>query len=82
MPLDRTFTYAVGEVTPAVGARVLVPFGGQRLMGVVVRVHDVTPGEDVEVKPVQTVMDVGPLLDGGDAEAWVLGGGVLLRAAG
>ena len=63
MPLDRTFTYAVGEVTPAVGARVLVPFGGQRLMGVVVRVHDVTPGEDVEVKPVQTVMDVGPLLD-------------------
>ena len=40
MPLDQTFTYAVNGVVPAVGARVLVPFSGQRLMGVVVRVHD------------------------------------------
>ncbi len=59
------FTYAVGEVTPAVGARVLVPFGGQRLMGVVVRVHGVAPGEGVEVKAVQTVMDASALLDEG-----------------
>ena len=28
------------ELRPEVGARVLVPFGGQRLVGVVVRVHD------------------------------------------
>ena len=28
VPLDRTFTYAVNGVTPAVGARVLVPFSG------------------------------------------------------
>ncbi len=63
VPLDRTFTYGIGEAEPAVGARVLVPFGGQRLMGVVVRVHDVPPPEGVEVKPVQTVMDEGPLLD-------------------
>ncbi len=57
------FTYAVGEVTPTVGARVLVPFGGQRLMGVVVRVHEVAPADGIDVKAVQTVMDVGPLLD-------------------
>ena len=34
VPLDRTFTYATGiGTTPVVGARVLVPFSGQRLMG-------------------------------------------------
>jgi primosomal protein N' (replication factor Y) len=73
VPLDRTFTYLVGELQPAVGARVLVPFGGQRLMGVVVRVHDVVPGEGVEVKAVQTVMDEGALLDGAMLRlaAWV-----------
>ena len=63
MPLDRTFTYAVNGVVPAVGARVLVPFGGQRLMGVVMRVHDEALPAGVEAKPVQTVMDVGALLD-------------------
>jgi hypothetical protein len=34
VPLDRTFTYAVNGVVPVVGARVLVPFSGQMLMGV------------------------------------------------
>ncbi len=63
MPLDRTFTYAVNGVVPEVGARVLVPFGGQRLMGVVMRVHDEALPEGVEAKPVQTVMDTGALLD-------------------
>ena len=63
VPLDRTFTYAVGEgrPVPAVGARVLVPFGGQRLSGVVVGVHDRVPAE-FEAKPVQQVLDDGPLL--------------------
>jgi primosomal protein N' (replication factor Y) len=40
VPLDQTFTYAVNGVVPVVGARVLVPFSGQRLMGVVTRLHD------------------------------------------
>jgi len=62
VPLDRTFTYAVNGQVPAVGARVLVPFSGQRLMGVVMRLHDDAP-VDFEVKPLQSVMDVGPLLD-------------------
>jgi len=68
VPLDRTFTYAVNGVTPTVGARVLVPFSGQRLMGVVVRVHDDALPEGVEAKPVQTVMDRTPLLDEGQME--------------
>jgi primosomal protein N' (replication factor Y) (superfamily II helicase) len=57
VPLDQTFTYAVNGVTPVVGARVLVPFSGQRLMGVVVRVHEDAPADDFEIKPVQQVLD-------------------------
>ena len=62
VPLERLFTYAVKGVVPAVGARVLVPFGGQRLMGVVMRVHGEAPAVGIEVKDVQTVMDTGALL--------------------
>jgi primosomal protein N' (replication factor Y) len=62
VPLDRSFTYALGAQEVEVGARVLVPFGGQRLMGVVVRVHDEAPGVDVEVKAVERVMDEAALL--------------------
>jgi primosomal protein N' (replication factor Y) len=62
VPLDRTFTYTVNGVEPAIGARVLVPFGGQRLMGVVVRVHDERPTDAVAIKPVQQVLDDAPLL--------------------
>ncbi len=61
VPLDQTFTYAVNGVVPVVGARVLVPFSGQRLMGVVVKVHKNAP-EGVEVKPVQQVLDDAALL--------------------
>jgi len=62
VPLDRTFTYAVNGAVPSVGARVLVPFSGQRLMGVVVRIHDDRPPDGIEIKPVQQVLDDAPLL--------------------
>jgi primosomal protein N' (replication factor Y) len=62
VPLDRSFTYEVNGVVPSVGARVLVPFGGQRLMGVVVRVHDDRPTDAAAIKPVQQVLDDAPLL--------------------
>ncbi len=62
VPLDQMFTYAVNGVVPVVGARVLVPFSGQRLMGVVVRVHDGPLAEGVEAKPVQQVLDDAALL--------------------
>ena len=41
VPLDRAFTYELGGLEAEVGARVMVPFGGQRLVGVVVGLHDV-----------------------------------------
>ena len=62
VPLDQAFTYAVNGVVPVVGARVIVPFSGQRLMGVVVRVHEEAPGEGFEIKPVQQVLDDAALL--------------------
>lgn len=62
VPLDQSFTYAVNGVVPAVGGRVLVPFSGQRLMGVVVRVHDDAPSAEFQVKPVQQVLDDAALL--------------------
>jgi primosomal protein N' (replication factor Y) len=61
VPLDQLFTYAANGVEPVVGARVLVPFAGQRLMGVVMRVHDQAP-EGIAVKPVQQVLDDSALL--------------------
>ena len=66
VPLDQMFTYAVNGAMsgngPVVGARVIVPFSGQRLMGVVVRVHEEAPAEDFEIKPVQQVLDDVALL--------------------
>jgi primosomal protein N' (replication factor Y) (superfamily II helicase) len=62
VPLDQVFTYSVNEAVPVVGARVIVPFSGQRLMGVVVRVHEEAPAEDFEIKPVQQVLDDVALL--------------------
>jgi primosomal protein N' (replication factor Y) len=64
VPLDRAFTYELRGTEPVVGARVLVPFAGQRLVGVVVGVHDVRPGPEVEVKAVERVMDDVALLSG------------------
>jgi primosomal protein N' (replication factor Y) len=60
VPLDRAFTYRVGEQTPAIGARVLVPFRNEKLSGVVVRVHDEPPS--VETKPLLSVLDADPVL--------------------
>jgi primosomal protein N' (replication factor Y) len=62
VPLDRLFTYELGSLAAAVGARVLVPFGGQMLQGVAVRLHDVAPEEGIEVKRVQAVLDEVALL--------------------
>ena len=62
VPLDQVFTYSVSGAAPAVGARVLVPFSGQKLTGVVVRVHDDPPADGIAVKPVQQLLDDSPLL--------------------
>ncbi len=62
VPLDQAFTYSVEGEAPAVGARVLVPFSGQRLTGIVLRVHSETPPAGFDIKQVQTVLDHAALL--------------------
>ena len=66
VPLDQTFTYAVVSgpdgLVPVVGARVLVPFSGQRLLGVVTRLHDDPLINDIKIKPIQQVLDDAPIL--------------------
>jgi primosomal protein N' (replication factor Y) len=62
VPLDRAFTYELKGAEVEVGARVLVPFAGQRLVGVVVGLHDVVPLDGFEVKAVERVMDEAALL--------------------
>ncbi len=60
VPLDRVFTYVLGQEAPVVGARVLVPFRNEKLAGVVVRVHDEPP--PVEAKPLIAVLDAESVL--------------------
>ncbi|HEV2280749.1 MAG TPA: primosomal protein N' [Acidobacteriaceae bacterium] len=60
VPLDRVFTYAVGDGIPVVGGRVLVPFRNEKLAGVVVKLHDEPPS--VETRPLLGVLDTEPAL--------------------
>jgi primosomal protein N' (replication factor Y) len=71
--LDRAFTYELGDLEAEVGARAVVPFAGQRLVGVIVGLHDTSPGEDVEVKRVERVLDEAALLptDLMDLAKWI-----------
>jgi primosomal protein N' (replication factor Y) len=62
VPLDMAFTYRIPvEMTPVVGGRVLVPFRQQRMMGIVVGLHDRKPS--VTAKNILTVVDPAPVLD-------------------
>ena len=62
VPLDMAFTYQVPDgAMPAVGGRVLVPFRQQRMMGVVVDLHDRKP--QVTTKNILSIVDPDPVLD-------------------
>src|SRR3954465_7945798 len=66
VPLDAPFTYRVAATAPVVGGRVLVPFGQQRMAGVVVKLHDDKPS--VKTKEVLEALDAAPLLDAASIE--------------
>jgi primosomal protein N' (replication factor Y) len=62
VPLDRTFTYAVGGgQSPQRGMRVIAPFRNEKLIGVVTAVDTIAP-LDVEVRALEAVLDEEPLL--------------------
>ncbi len=52
----------MGTQEVEVGARVVVPFAGQRLVGFAVRLHDEPPPAEIEVRPVERVLDESALL--------------------
>ena len=59
-----------------VGARVVVPFAGQRLVGFAVRLHDEAPPPEIDVRPVERVLDEGARLLGPELlelARWVAG---------
>src|SRR5258708_2332016 len=65
VPLARAFTYAVpstmgAELRP--GARVLVPFGKRKVVGVVLRAGDLTAPAGVELKSLIGLVDAEPVL--------------------
>jgi primosomal protein N' (replication factor Y) (superfamily II helicase) len=53
LPIYRTFTYRVDGAPPPVGARVLVPFRGEKRIGWVVG-----PGEEGAIRGLKSVLDV------------------------
>jgi len=62
VPLDMAFTYRVpGGAVPVIGGRVLVPFRQQRMMGIVVDLHDRKP--QIATKNILKVVDTTPVLD-------------------
>jgi primosomal protein N' (replication factor Y) len=62
VPLDRAFTYAVREgQLPQRGARVIVPFRNEKLIGVVTGLSAMAPA-DFEVRYLEAVLDDEPLL--------------------
>ena len=62
VPLDQNFTYKLGDFGAEAGARVLVPFAGQRLVGFVVRTHDEPPRPEFQLKGVERVLDEAAIL--------------------
>ena len=63
VPLEAVFTYRLSSQSPlpAVGARVLVPFRAERMVGVVTALHGNPP--PVKAKDVIDLLDVEPVLD-------------------
>ncbi|MGB6690912.1 MAG: primosomal protein N', partial [Terracidiphilus sp.] len=62
VPLDRTFTYAIRDgQRPRRGARVIVPFRNEKLIGVVTAA-DSKPASDFEIRSIEAVLDEEPLL--------------------
>src|ERR1700685_135013 len=69
-PLRRLFDYLPPSAdgagpTPAPGMRVRVPFGRQRLVGVIVQVADNSQIPAARLKPILKVLDRVPVLDEG-----------------
>ena len=57
VPLNRSFDYLSGGFTARVGSRVIVPFAGRSLVGVVLAVKNTSDYPLDKLKPVSHVFD-------------------------
>lgn len=60
VPMRRAFSYGFTGVAPEPGVRVKVPFGGRKLIGIVVASRDKLPG-NIKLKAIEQVLDERPL---------------------
>src|SRR5215469_3418420 len=57
VPLDRTFTYGIRDgQRPQRGARVIVPFRNEKLIGIVTALNELAPA-DFEIRHLEAVLD-------------------------
>jgi primosomal protein N' (replication factor Y) len=63
VPVRKLFHYLARDVTPAIGARVTVSFGGRSLIGVVVGYTRQADFAVQKIKPIERLLDASPLLE-------------------
>lgn len=61
VPLRKLFDYLPLSNTPAIGARILVPFGKRRLVGVLVEIANSSEVPENKLKSILNVLDETPL---------------------
>ena len=64
LPLQNSFTYIAPKDAPAkLGYRVEAPFGGRKLIGVVIGTTTEAPSGDYTILPINKILDEKPLFD-------------------
>ena len=63
VPIDSVFDYTIDGVLPPIGARVRVPFGSRKLIGIVVAHAEQPSIATQKLKAVLEVLDTEPLVD-------------------
>lgn len=66
VPVARLFDYRCEDLTAQIGARVLVPFGRQKLIGIIVAKPDFSEVPEAKLKRATSVLDAVPLLGRAD----------------
>lgn len=66
VPLARLFDYRCDDRAAQIGARVLVPFGRQKLIGIIVARPDASEVPEAKLKRAISVLDAEPLLGRAD----------------
>ena len=62
VPVARLFDYRCDDVAAQIGMRVLVPFGRQKLIGIIVGKPDISEAPEAKLKRAYALVDSAPLL--------------------